>query len=143
MRSARDEGGDRGRRVKVWLSWRARVPTSVYPEPLIRVTSNQIFDERGEVGRVGSYIAFEIPGPDKLKRRLDAYHVALLALFPHSIGEKDGSAGAQREGGDPRGSACEPTEERNEDAFVRLRVQVGENAERSALLQNAQRSARR
>jgi len=45
-------------------------PSSVYPEPLIRILTNHRFKGVMEELRIGLYISFDIPGIHQLKWRL-------------------------------------------------------------------------
>src|SRR6266436_1576727 len=68
--------------------------------------------------------------------------IALLLFVPGGTGWNYNSVRLQRQGRNAGGGAGELAEEGNKNAFVCLRVEIRQNAERAAFAQHAQRLAR-
>src|SRR5205085_5236993 len=118
------------------------LPAFVNPEPLIREGTHVALYGGGEVGRVDLNVAPVVARADEFYDGAAAEDELLATLVPGRADWYDGRVRAERQGGRACGRACEVAEEGDEDAFVLLRIEVCEDAERAAVYEETERGAR-
>ena len=128
--------------VEVWLAGRPSLPALVNPEPLVWERPHVAFDGGGEARGVDLDVANVVARADEFDDGAAAEDELPAPLVPGRADGDHGGVGAQGEGGDAGGRAGEAAEEGDEDALALLRVEVGEDAERAALFEQAQGRAR-
>src|SRR5437763_7758520 len=123
--------------VMAKFTCRACVPAFVNPEPLIRVGADHALKGGGKVRCVDFDVALLVARADKFDRRVAVKKVTPTLFVPDSAGRNNYGVGAQGEQGRTGCRASQMAEEGDEDAFFRLCVEVGENAECAASAQGA------
>src|SRR2546430_10012308 len=71
--------------VNRWFAFRSRIPSPVYPDPLVRILADDMFNHLGEFLRVLHHVAFHIARSNQLDRRLEAQPVLPKALIPDGV----------------------------------------------------------
>jgi hypothetical protein len=123
--------------VEIVFACGSRPPAFVNPEPLFGVGADHAFDGGGEVRRVRLYVAPVVSRAHQLDRRVAAKEKTPTFFVPDGTGWNHDGIRAQGERGDAGRGASQLAEEGDEDAFVRVGVEVCENAERAAFAQDA------
>src|SRR5207237_5936695 len=62
-----------------------RIPSSVYPDPLVRIPANDIFNHLGKFLRVLHYVALHVARSNQVNRRLDLQPALREALVTHAV----------------------------------------------------------
>src|SRR6185312_16235903 len=127
--------------VEFGLAFGPRLPARVDPDPLLGMLSNDVFDDFGESLRVFEDIAVGVSGSNQIDGRFEAESIFAEAGVPPAVAGHDGSVGVQCDAREAGRRASRLAEEIDEDAFFAHGVLIGENANGSLSMQDAQKGA--
>src|SRR5229473_2554471 len=129
--------------VQRGLAFRARFPTGMHPNPLLRMLADDFFDHLCKSLCVYKNVALGVSGAHQLHRRLEAQAVLRDAVVPDCIAGNYSSISVQCHARNSRSSARGPAEEIDEGTLFRHGVLVGEDSNSAGLFQDFQQHARR
>src|SRR5438309_2009850 len=122
--TTRDSEGSVQRRLAGWPC----LPAAMHPEPLIRITPDDVLNNTGELCRVGYDVCFVISGANQLDCWIETQYVFTKLRIPHRKCRHHGGVGAQGNTGEPAGCICRNAEEIHEHSLRRGHVRVHEDA---------------
>src|ERR1700674_1288830 len=128
--------------IKFRLTFRPRLPPSMYPYPLLRMFANNLLNHLRKFLRVHKDVLLGVSRTNQFGGRLKPQSIFSDGAVPIRISRHDRGIGVQRNPRNSRRRARGLTEEIHEHAFFRHAVLVRENPHRSGLLQNLQQCAR-
>src|SRR2546421_6474245 len=121
--------------IKIRLARWPCLPAFMNPEPLVRVKTDHPFNRRGEASRVHLDVFMMFPGSNQLDRWVAMKKIALLLFVPYRTSGNYYCIGLKCERGYACSGAGKLSKEGNKHSFMRLGVEIGENAQRSTFAQ--------
>jgi len=115
----------------------AGFPAAVDPDPLVGVFADDAFDGGGVECGSGDDVCIAIGGIQRFDNVVMNDAVFLYRLIPDRKRRHDESVRPDREHGDTACRARRNSEKRDEDTFFRMRVHIGQHADRPAAAQRA------
>src|SRR6266404_89338 len=127
--------------VKRRFACRPGFPACVYPDPLLRIFSNDFFGDLRKSLRVFKDVARGVAGANQLQRRFEPQPVFPQRFIPHSIARYHRGSVVKGDARDAGGCAGGHAKKVHEYAFFRHGVLVGKDSDRACVLQNLEHGA--
>src|SRR2546430_1505719 len=91
--------------VNRWFAFRSRIPSPVYPDPLVRILADDTFNHLAEFLSILHDVAFHIARSNQLDRRPQVQPVLPKAFIPDGVARDDRGIRVLSDAGDSRRGA--------------------------------------